>query len=255
MFPYDSALLVAVQKVPQSVADVLQTLQTIDATCENGDGLKWFNWLYLQVTQAVETRIASGGFADPAWLAELDVQFARLYFLAATSALSNDSSSSNSNSGKSSSGNSAVDCWQVLFERRDQVSIARIQFALAGINAHINHDLAEAIVATCEAAGTTPKRGGTQYVDYTALNTTLDGIVESAKQTLRVRLLGAALPPLSRLEDTIAAWSVRAARESAWNNAAVLWHLRAVPELCAAFMRSLDGLTAVGSKALLVPVP
>jgi hypothetical protein len=48
----------------------------------DGDGLKWFNWLYLQVTQAVEARVASGGFADPAWLAQLDVQFAHLYFSA-----------------------------------------------------------------------------------------------------------------------------------------------------------------------------
>ena len=58
---------------------MLQTFQSIDAICIDGDGLKWFNWLYLQVTQAVETRVAAGGFSDPASLVELDVQFARLY--------------------------------------------------------------------------------------------------------------------------------------------------------------------------------
>jgi len=88
MFPYDATLLATVQAAPQSIADVLQTLGTIDTTCIDGDGLKWFNWLYLQVTQAVEAQVACSGFTDPAWLAQLDVQFARLYFSALKSSLS-----------------------------------------------------------------------------------------------------------------------------------------------------------------------
>jgi len=240
MFPYDSTLLTAVRSIPGSVSDVLDIMRTIEATCVDGDGLKWFNWLYLEVTEAVETRIVAGGFSDPAWLAELDVQFARLYFGALASSLSSEP---------------APDCWQALFQRRSQVQTARIQFALAGINAHINHDLAEAIVATCEATGTVPQHGGTEYTDYTELNTTLDSLIESAKQTLHVRLLGDALPPASQLENTFAAWSVCAARESAWRNAEILWHLRPESDLSSAFMGSLDGLATVAGKALLVPVP
>jgi hypothetical protein len=219
---------------------VLQILRTIDAACAGGDGLKWFNWLYLQVTQAVEARVAAGGFRDPAWLAELDIQFARLYFSALKSSLS---------------GQAPPACWRVLFSSRGQAATARIQFALAGINAHINHDLPEAIAATCQATATTPDRGGTQYADYTALNTTLDAIIDSAKQTLHVRLLGDALPPVSHVEDTIAAWSVSAARESAWQNAEHLWQLRAVPALESSLMDMLDGFTTVIGKALLVPAP
>ena len=184
----------------------------MDGLFTNGNGLKWFNWLYLQVTQAVETRVTSGGFANPAWLAELDVQFARLYFVAVESALS---------------GGSAAGCWQILFEQRNQTKIARIQFALAGINAHINHDLPRAIssVSTCQVMAITPPRGSTPYRDYTAVNATLDGIIQSAIQTLHVRLLGDSLPVVSHLDDTLAAWSIVAARESAWNNAELLWHL------------------------------
>jgi hypothetical protein len=240
MFPYDATLLAAVQAAPQSISGVLQTLQTLGATCDDVDGLKWFNWLYQQVTQAVEARVAAGGFTDPAWLAELDVQFAGLYFSALKSSLS---------------GEAPPSCWQVLFESRSDVSIARIQFALAGINAHINHDLPEAIVATCEVTGTTPDAGGAHFSDYTALNSTLDGLIESAKVTLNVRLPGDALPPVSGLEDTIAAWSVSAARESAWQNAEHLWQFRSTPPLTASFMDMLDGLTTVIGKALLVPVP
>jgi hypothetical protein len=239
MFPYDATILAAVSAPVQSVADVLQTMQTIEATCIDGDGLKWFNWLYLQVTQAVEARIAAGGFTDPAWLAQLDVQFARLYFGALQSSLSQQPTAG---------------CWQAVFESRNQVAIARIQFALAGINAHINHDLPEAIVATCEVTNTVPDRG-THYNDYTALNSTLDSLVESAKQTLNVRLLGDALPAVSHLEDTIAAWNVSAAREAAWQNAFALWNLRLFSPAKASFLDALDGLTTVVSKTLLVPVP
>jgi hypothetical protein len=240
MFPYDATLLNAVEAVPQSIADVLQILQTIGATCADGDGLKWFNWLYLQVTQAVEARVAAGGFTDPAWLAQLDVQFARLYFSALKSSLS---------------GEATPACWQVLFDSRDHAAVARIQFAIAGINAHINHDLPEALVTTCQVTGTVPDSGGANFSDYTALNSTLDSLIESAKVTLDVRLPGGDLPPVSHLEDTIAAWSVSAARESAWQSAEHLWRLRTVPLLTASFMDLLDGLTTVIGKALLVPAP
>ncbi len=240
MFSYDPMILAAVASPPQSIPDVIQTLQRIDALCADGDGLKWFNWLYLQVTQAVGARVTSGGFANSTWIAALDVQFARLYFDAVQSAWS---------------GGTAAGCWQALFERRGQTNLARIQFALAGINAHINHDLPEAIDSTCQAMATPPRHDSAQYPDYTAVNTTLDGIIQSALQTLHVRLLGDALPPVSHLDDTLGGWSVAAARESAWNNAELLWHLRDAPALSSAFMDTLDGLTTVASKAFLVPVP
>jgi hypothetical protein len=240
MFPYDATLLTAVQAAPQSISDVIQTLQTIGTICVDADGLNWFNWLYLQVTQAVEARVAAGEFTDSAWLVQLDVQFARLYFSALKSSLS---------------GEAPATCWQVLFDSRNHDVIARIQFALAGINAHINHDLAAAIAATCQVTGTTPDSDGAHYRDYTALNSTLDGLIESAKLTLSVRLPGGALPPISHLEDTVAAWNVSAARESAWQNAEQLWQLRTTPLLTSSFMDMLDGLTTVISKALLVPVP
>jgi hypothetical protein len=240
MFPYDPSLLAAVETAPQSIADVLQILHAIDATCADTDGLKWFNWLYLQVTQAVETRVVAGGFTDPAWLAELDVQFASLYFSALKPWLSDQD---------------APGCWRVLFQSRNQAAIARIQFALAGINAHINHDLPEAVVATCLVTGTTPDHGGVHYNDYSALNSTLDGLIETAKSTLNVRLPGDALPPISHLEATISAWNVSAARESAWQNADRLWPIRASALLTASFLDMLDGFTTVIGKALLVPVP
>jgi len=243
MFPYDPTLLAAVQATPQSISDVIQIMETIESTCADGDGLKWFNWLYLQVTQAVETRgsaSGSGSFTDSAWIAALDVAFARYYLGAIRSSLS---------------GAPTPGCWQALFDLRNQTSLARIQFALAGINAHINHDLPQAVLATCRATSIAPQHGTTQYNDYTALNTTLDSLINAAKVTLRVRLLGDSIPPVSGLDNTLAAWSVAAAREAAWNNAELLFHLVDAPLLASAFLGTLDGLTALASKTLLVPVP
>jgi hypothetical protein len=238
MFPYDPALIAATQQPPQTVVDVLRTMQTIDAVCVEGDGLKWFNGLYLQVTQAVESRIAAGGFSDPAWLAELDVQFARLYFSALSAQLQ---------------GAACPGCWRAMLAVRGNLRLARIQFALAGVNAHINHDLPEAIAATCRSTGTVPGRSSAQYRDYTNLNTTLDSLIESAKRTLDVRLLGDPFPPVSAVEDTIAAFGVKAAREKSWASSQVLWQLQGSP-LAAGLMDSIDGLVTVVGKALLVQV-
>jgi Family of unknown function (DUF5995) len=239
MFPYDADLLAAVAVPPGTVPGVVGIMQTIASTCADTDGLKWFNGLYLQVTQAVQTRVNAQAFAQPAWVAALDVDFAGFYFAAIRAALT--------------AGN-APGCWQSVFNLRNQPALARIQFALAGMNAHIDHDLPQAIVAICQSTGIAPAHGTPQYNDFTSLNATLDSLINQARQDLDVRLAGDALPPVTHLEDVLAAWSISAAREVAWNNAEVLWHLRDAPPVSATFMASVDLTTDAASKTLLIPV-
>jgi hypothetical protein len=239
MFQYDPQLAASTQTPPQSITEVLQLLHTIDTTCLDSDGLKWFNWLYLQVTQAVQDLVNVAGFHDAAWLLELDVQFAKFYCTALHGYLT---------------GGSCPNTWATLFSVRDNVRLARVQFALSGVNAHINHDLPAAIVTTCERRDTPPRHGTPQYEDYTSVNTPLGALIENAKKELHVRLLGDPLPPVSHIENTIAAWKVKAAREQAWNHAQALWHLRHFPLLVEGYLDGLDGLTTFGNKALLVEV-
>src|SRR4051794_29391881 len=111
MFPYDPEIRQVLSTPPQTIAQVLATMQTLDGLMADNDGLKWFNWLYMEVTDAVEQRVAGGGFADPKWLAELDVQFARLYFSALRNWIG---------------GSPAPGCWTTVFTRRQQGAIARI---------------------------------------------------------------------------------------------------------------------------------
>jgi hypothetical protein len=238
MFLYDAQLATAVQTVPQAIPEVLRVMQTIDAICADTDGLKWFNGLYLEVTQAVENRVAAGGFNNPVWLAELDVQFAALYFGALYAALT---------------GAPCPGSWEAMFSRRGQTEIARIQFALAGMNAHINHDLPLAIVATCKATNLVPRHGTPEYNDYTALNTTLDGLIDAAKKQLNVRLPGDPLPAVSHLEDLIAAWNLADFREGAWRNAESIWQDSA---LAADILEgTIEQITTFAGEAMLVAVP
>jgi hypothetical protein len=240
MFPYDPDLLAAVQTTPQTIADVVSIMRAIDSLCINGDGLKWFNLLYMQVTQAVEARVNANGFINPAWMAALDVEFAGYYFRALQTSLG---------------GQSTPGCWQALFNRRSQTELARIQFALAGMNAHIDHDLPQAVLTLCRAGQIEPEHGTPQYTDFTALNTTLDGLIRQAEIDMHLRLLGDALPPVSDLDNKIAGWSLSTVREVAWDNAELLWRLGNVPPAFTTFLVSLDGITALASEALLIPVP
>lgn len=237
---YDAQIAAAVRTPAQSIADVLNAMRTIDRLCADADGLKWFNWLYLHVTEAVKARIDAGDFSDPAWIAGLDVKFANLYFGALCGYLAGDN---------------CPDCWRALFSARGDLRIARIQFAMAGVNAHINHDLCEAIVETCAGAGTTPVHDCAQYGDYTKLNATLDSMIEMAETELRVRLAGDALPAVNHLEYVLAAWGTAAAREQAWNNSETLWQVRNVATIRDGFLASLDGLASFAGGTLLAPVP
>ena len=57
MFPYDAQLLALAQATPHSINEVIGTMEAMDALCIDGDGLRWFNHLYLNVTRAVGVRV------------------------------------------------------------------------------------------------------------------------------------------------------------------------------------------------------
>ena len=55
-------------------------MQAIDAQLPANDGIKWFNRLYLMVTQQVDLHAPGGGWKSPLWLNRLDVVFAGRLF-------------------------------------------------------------------------------------------------------------------------------------------------------------------------------
>jgi hypothetical protein len=60
------------------IDDALAVMTAIDTQLPDADGLKWFNRLYLRVTEGVRKAVAGPAFADPAFMTALDVVFANL---------------------------------------------------------------------------------------------------------------------------------------------------------------------------------
>ena len=217
-----------------TISDVIEVFSAIDESLHDSDGLKWFNRLYLQVTKAVDGSVSAGQSNNPEWLTRLDVVFAGLYLDALAK--------------------SAPKCWQVLLDARQDVRLARIQFALAGMNAHIDHDLAIAVTQTCREFSIIPMHLSPEYQDYCGVNDLLDGLIETAKKELLVGLLGNPLPCLQLVENLVADWGLRGTREVAWTNSELLWHAQSVPGLGERFLDGLDTTAAIAGKGLLAPV-
>jgi len=240
-FTYDPQLAALVSKDATSIAAVVEVLQALDDIMDGTkDGLKWFNSLYLQVTLAVQKRVVSAGFDSPqgtTFIASLDPVFASFYMAALRSWLT---------------GGSAPASWRVMFEQRPNAALARIQFALAGVNAHINRDLPVAIATTCNRANVIPAHGTAEYRAYTALNDTLDLLIDGAKRELLVSLPGDALPQAAHVEMAVGAWSIGAARESAWVHGEVLYRVGDEPLLTERLIGALDDAAGLAGKALLV---
>ena len=66
-----------------SVTEAIARMEAIEAALPAADGLACFNRMYLDVTRQVNSQLGQGFFADPAFMAQLDVTFANLYFAAA----------------------------------------------------------------------------------------------------------------------------------------------------------------------------
>ncbi len=225
-----------------TINDVITVMRGLDAALPPDDGLKWFNYLYLSVTESILQRPPAEGWEDPAWLTRLDVVFATLYFSAVA--------------GSERPRGAVPRAWAPLFEARRRTGVQRVQFALAGMNAHINRDLPVALVQTAGELGILPERGTPQFRDFERVNTLLEQVETEVKQQLATGIFGLAAEDLGRLGDVLAMWSVRHARDTAWTNAQILWTLRAlpVPKPADDFLLGLDRLVGVGSRGLLIPV-
>lgn len=137
---------------PADIDSVIRRLRQLQEALPRGDGTRYFNRLYLQMTEAVARLVSSSEIEHPQFLERLDVVFAEPYFRTVASAAVRLEAVS--------------PAWQPLFEARRDRRVAAIQFALAGVNAHINFDLAIGVVDTCRSLNLTPEDGTPQHRDY-----------------------------------------------------------------------------------------
>ena len=223
-----------------SIDEVLSIMTAIDGRLPDSDGVKWFNRLYLQVTRSVRHAISGPAFRDARFMTQLDIVFANQYF-AAIAAGEVDVSR-------------APSAWRPLLRARSSGGIARLQFALAGMNAHINRDLPQGIVQVFEALGGDPTTDQARRQDFDSVNDLLERVEAEVKADFSVGAIAVVDDLAGRADDVAAMWKVSAARHAAWTNAEVLWTLRRTPHIREAFFDKLDGLTGLAGKGLLVPV-
>jgi len=223
-----------------SIDGVLTIMTAIDARLPDADGLKWFNRLYLQVTSRVRQAVAGPAYRDARFMSELDVVFANLYF-AALAAGEVDVSQ-------------APAAWRPLLRCRTQRGIARLQFALAGMNAHINRDLPQGIVDVFTALGGDPTSAAARRQDFDSVNALLERVEGEIKADFSIGVIGRLDVLAGRADDVAAMWNVRVARLAAWTNAEVLWALQGTPQVRAAFFDTLDRSTGLAGRGLLKPI-
>jgi len=235
----DKAVLEVLQRSKVStIADVISVMQAIDQLLPQNDGLKWFNLLYLQVTQEVDSQSSESGWQNPVWLTHLDVVFAEWYFKALIGWLQANAEVPSS--------------WRALLESRLVPNIDRIQFALAGMNAHINHDLAQALLQTNSELNATPQTGGPEHMDYEQVNGILEAVLPDALAFLATGILGVAAQSTGNIGRLLAIWDVRKARDLAWDFAVYLDSLPELGRIMA--LAAQDQMTGVLGRSLVLPV-
>lgn len=214
-----------------TVDDVVARLYAIDAALPPDDGVAVFNDVYLQVTETVRDQLATGGvFADDAFMTALDVLFASLWFDAHAAAAT-----------------SKPKAWAPLFEHRGR-ALLPIQFALAGMNTHIEHDLPVAVVRACLDHDREPKD---IRDDYEKVNDVLAAIESDIRRSFLDDLQLIVDEHVGGVAHLVSSWSIDKARESAWVNVQVMWQLRHTPFLSGLHADALASAVGLGSRLLL----
>lgn len=223
-----------------AIKAVAARMEAIAAPLGPDDGVRRFNELYLAVTvEVARVEAQTATFEDPAFTARLDVIFADLYFAAVDA---------------DAAGREVPKAWAPLFEKRAVRGIAPLQFAIAGMNAHINHDLALALVATTKEFGVTLDRDTPEYRDYLLVN----GILERVQDEIKDRFTTGAIKQIDkaggRVDDMFASWSVARARDNAWVQAQTLHALEGSGFLHKQFLAALGRNVGFAGRTLLTPL-
>ncbi|MCC3768674.1 DUF5995 family protein [Streptomyces sp. UNOC14_S4] len=223
-----------VRATPTGIEGVVARMRSLARTLPPRDGVAVFNRVYLTVTEEIGRRAAAGAFADRATATELDVRFAARYLTAVDGA---------------AAGRRAPACWRPLLQLRGHPGIRPLQFALAGINAHIGHDLPLALAETCRALALEPHA---LEGDFDRVGELLVTLEERVREELAPGpdLLDVADP----LVHLVGAWSLEAARAAAWASFRGLWAVRDLPDVAADLTERLDSGVGLVSRCLLTPL-
>lgn len=189
-----------IQAVVDRMRAELDRLETL------GDPRRYFLAVYLRTTVAIGDEVRARGFRDPDWVERWDAAFAGLYLDALE---------------RADRAEPVPTPWSVAFTLTDQPPLRAV---LAGMNAHINHDLPQALLEVIPSGDfDDPTRLLLRQADHRHVDTVLARRV-AAEGRAGVRRGDASrtdrlLRPLNELATRR---FLREAREKVWANTAVL---------------------------------
>ncbi|AXT84909.1 hypothetical protein C6I20_06705 [Aeromicrobium sp. A1-2] len=221
----------------ETIDDVLERMDQIDKSLPSADGIATFNRMYQHVTELVAESVDSRLFLAGEFLERLDVHFANLYFSAYAASLD---------------GSEIPRAWAPLFQARNKPDTVPIQFALAGMNAHISHDLPLAVVSTCRELVVVPSEGTPQHTDYTTTNELLAEAAETIKEWFMTGSLARIDQLGGRVDDALEMFGLHLARMVAWDSAEMLWNLADNPRLDRIFRSGLSRTVELANRGILL---
>jgi hypothetical protein len=175
-----------------------------------GDPARYFLATYLRTTRAVKEELDRGGFRDTAWVERWDVAFAGLYLDALEAA---------------EAGRRPPEPWAVAFAAGERDRFPPLRHVLLGMNAHINYDLAQSLLAVIsEEEFDDPELLASRAADHEHIDSVLVARVGAEDSELESlsggrSLVDRLLQPLNRLGTKR---FLRESRAKVWANAHVL---------------------------------
>jgi uncharacterized protein DUF5995 len=203
---------------------------------------RYFLATYLRTTGAVAGELRQGGFRDPEWVERWDVAFADLYLDALEAA---------------EAGRRPPEPWAVAFAAGGEDRFPPLRHVLLGMNAHINFDLAQSLLAVIsEREFDDPellasRRADHEHIDQVlvarvgAEDTELEALSGPRSRTDRL------LQPLNRLATKR---FLKESRAKVWANTRLLDAARRLgPDAYTARLAELERLAAARVADLVAP--
>ncbi|MGE0879192.1 MAG: DUF5995 family protein [Acidimicrobiia bacterium] len=198
---------------PQTIEELIAKMEAMEADLiARNDARRYFHSTYLRTTRAVHDEITRGGFTDGPWVEKWDVVFADLYLQALE---------------QYDATGTTVGPWQVAFDRAKEGTVNPLRLTLLGMNAHINYDLAQALVAVISPTEfDTPAVVAKRSADHAHIDVVLHGRVKAEDEELKK-----IEPPNSRtwldrrsepLNELATKRFLKEARRKVWHNARLL---------------------------------
>jgi hypothetical protein len=223
-----------------SVSELIEELRRLEGALSPGNGVKWFIRLYREVTEAIGLELKSGDLEDPVFMELLVLVYGNSVLNVTEDAESRRASRISR-------------AWAPLFERRNDHRVAPIQFAVAGLNAHTNHDVPIGLVHACKSTGIEPDSDSPQHRDYMRFTALIKRTSEDVKKWLLTDALKEVDQTFGHVDDAVAIWSLQRGRQAAWTSGEVLWHLRHNDHLTVAYVSVMDRMTGLAGRGLLLP--